>query len=74
MTTVTPGTKLGIRKITARTLILTGDRDFCCSVEEGIAAYRMLENGELAILPSHGHYLPDSAIETTVEFFRRHSA
>jgi pimeloyl-ACP methyl ester carboxylesterase len=60
-----------LRKITAPTLILTGDRDFCCSVEDAVTAFRMLPKGELAILPSHGHYIPDSAIQVTVEFLQR---
>jgi pimeloyl-ACP methyl ester carboxylesterase len=59
------------RKITAPTLILTGDRDVCCSVEEGVTAYRKLPKGELAILPNQGHWLPESAIQMSIEFLRR---
>jgi pimeloyl-ACP methyl ester carboxylesterase len=62
-----------LRKIIAPTLILTGDRDFCCSVEEGVAAFRMLVKGELAILPNVDHTLPDEAIGASVSFLRRHA-
>ena len=60
-----------LRGITAPTLILTGDRDHFCSVEEGVTAYRMLEHGELAILPNHGHVITPAAIAVALEFLRR---
>ncbi len=59
-------------KITAPTLILTGDRDEYCPVEEGVAAYRMLQQGELAVLPNHGHFISPSVVESTIEFLERH--
>jgi pimeloyl-ACP methyl ester carboxylesterase len=58
-------------KITAPTLVMTGDRDFLCSVEEAVTAFRKLAKGELAILPGHGHYVPASAIPMKVAFLRK---
>jgi pimeloyl-ACP methyl ester carboxylesterase len=63
-----------LAKITAPTLILAGDRDDFCTVEQAVTAYRQLANGELAILPGHGHYIPPAAIQTTIEFFTRRLA
>jgi len=63
-----------LREITAPTLVLTGDRDMSCSVEEAVTAYRMLAKGELAILPNEGHSVPDSAVEVSIEFLRQHAA
>ena len=63
-----------LRNITAPTLILTGDRDEFCSVEEGAACYRMLQQGELAVLPNHAHFISTSVVQTTIEFFERHLA
>ena len=63
-----------LRNIAAPTLILTGDRDVCCSVEDAVRAFRALPKGELAILPGHGHSLPDAAIHATAEFLARHHA
>ena len=57
--------------ITVPTLILCGDLDHFCSVEQAVQAYRQLSHGELAILPGHGHYIPPAAIEATIEFFKR---
>jgi pimeloyl-ACP methyl ester carboxylesterase len=57
--------------ITAPTLILIGDRDPFCSVEEGTAAYRALPAGELAVLPNTGHLITPAAVQTTIEFFER---
>ncbi len=59
-------------RITAPTLILTGDRDEFCSVEEGVACYRMLEQGELAVLPHHGHFISPFAVRVSIEFLERH--
>ena len=63
-----------LAKITVPTLILVGDRDDFCTVEQAVTAYRQLRDGELAILPGRGHYIPPAAIQTTVEFFARRLA
>jgi pimeloyl-ACP methyl ester carboxylesterase len=74
-TTQHPGyTYADLAKITVPTLILVGDRDDFCTVEQAVTAYRQLSDGELAILPGHGHYIPPAAIQTTVEFFARRLA
>ena len=36
--------------------------------------YRALTDGELAILPGHGHDIPAAALDTTVEFLSRRLA
>jgi pimeloyl-ACP methyl ester carboxylesterase len=59
-----------IHAITAPTLILTGDRDLFCTVEEGAAACRALPAGELAVLPNTGHLITPAAVATTIEFFK----
>jgi pimeloyl-ACP methyl ester carboxylesterase len=60
--------------IEAPTLILCGDRDEFCSVEEAIVAYRALRNGTLAILPNTGHVITPASIEAMVEFLERHAS
>jgi pimeloyl-ACP methyl ester carboxylesterase len=60
-----------LRTITAPTLILVGDRDRFCPVEEGVTAYRALQNGELAVLPNTPAGLNPAAVKTTIEFFER---
>ena len=70
-----PFTRLHLRRlraITAPTLILTGDRDHFCSVEEGVIAYRNLPAGELAILPDTAHVITTALVDTTIEFLLRH--
>lgn len=62
------------RRITDPTLILVGDRDEYCSVEEAVIVYRMLRHGELAILPNLAHALTESVIETGIAFLLRHAA
>lgn len=61
------------RSITAPTLILAGDRDHFCSVEEAAVAYRKLPAGELAILPDTGHLITPAAVAATVDFLLRHA-
>jgi pimeloyl-ACP methyl ester carboxylesterase len=60
-----------LHAITVPTLILIGDRDPFCSVEEGAAAYRALPAGELAVLPDTGHLITPAAVQATIEFFER---
>jgi hypothetical protein len=53
---------------------LVGDRDRLCPVEEGVTAYRALQNGELAVLPNTPAGLNPAAVRTTIEFFERHTS
>ena len=55
----------------APTLILTGDRDPFCTVEEGAAAYHALPASEFAVLPNTGHLITPGAVQATIEFFAR---
>jgi pimeloyl-ACP methyl ester carboxylesterase len=72
--TTSPGhTFADLRSITAPTLIMAGDRDGFCSVEEGVEAYRMLDEGELAILPGEGHVISPAALELAIDFLGRHA-
>jgi pimeloyl-ACP methyl ester carboxylesterase len=74
-TTTPPGyTVEDLRQITAPTLILTGDRDHFCSPEEGVAAYRVLQHGELAVLPGVGHIITPFKVQVAIDFLRRHAA
>jgi pimeloyl-ACP methyl ester carboxylesterase len=71
-TTTHPGhTYADFSKITVPTLILAGDRDEFCSVEQAAAAYRNLDVGALAVLPGHGHHISPRAVAATVDFFAR---
>jgi pimeloyl-ACP methyl ester carboxylesterase len=58
-----------LHAITVPTLILTGDRDPFCTVEEGAAACRALPAGQLAVLPGTGHLITPAAVQATIEFF-----
>lgn len=60
-----------LHTITAPTLILVGDRDPFCPVEEGASAYRALPRGELAVLPNTANGITPAAIKATVQFFLR---
>jgi pimeloyl-ACP methyl ester carboxylesterase len=57
-------------KIAVPTLILTGDRDPFCPVEDAVLVFRKLAKGELAILPNEGHGFSDAAVRTTLAFLR----
>src|SRR5438552_3768807 len=52
-------------------LILIGDRDPFCTVEEGAAACRALPAGQLAVLPGTGHLITPAAVQATIDFFER---
>lgn len=59
--------------VTAPTLVLDGDRDSFCSVEDAVAAYRGLTNAEaeLAVLPNHDHIITPEAVSAAIEFLER---
>ncbi len=61
------------RSITTPTLLLTGDRDHFCSVEEGALAFRNLPAGELAVLPATDHAVTPGVVDATVDFLLRHA-
>jgi len=72
--TTSPGYTFGdLGRIVAPTLILTGDRDQFCSVEEGVTAYRALTHGELAVLPNAGHAITPAAVTAAIDFLSRAS-
>jgi pimeloyl-ACP methyl ester carboxylesterase len=58
-----------LNAITVPTLILTGDRDPFCTIEEGAAAYRALPTGAFAVLPDTGHLITPAAVRATIAFF-----
>jgi pimeloyl-ACP methyl ester carboxylesterase len=63
-----------LKQISSPTLVLTGDRDMACTVEDAVTTFRMLSAGELAIIPGFGHMLSDAAIAISIDFLQRHAA
>ena len=57
-----------LAKITVPTLILVGDRDHFCSVEEAAVAFRNLDHGQLAVIPNTGHVVSRGKIEALISF------
>jgi len=57
-------------------LVLYPDRSFIFDVEQGVAMYRQLSGGELAVLPGCGHntyqYRPEDYVRIVLDFLRRH--
>jgi pimeloyl-ACP methyl ester carboxylesterase len=53
-------------------LVLVGDRDYFCTPEEGVAAYRALPHGELCILPHHDHAITPLVRDVALDFLLRH--
>jgi pimeloyl-ACP methyl ester carboxylesterase len=60
-------------EITLIALLLVGDRDDFCPVEQGAAAYRKLGDGEVAVLPNTGHLITAAQIELMVDFLKHRS-
>src|SRR5262245_2446741 len=59
--------------IKAPTLVIVGDRDEFCSVEEGVRAYRTLTQGEFAVVPNTSHLITPPLVQLMVEFLERRS-
>ena len=60
-----------LARITVPVLIMVGDRDHFCSVEEATAAARRLDTGELAVVPGTGHIITATKIELMMDFLQR---
>ncbi len=60
-----------LARIEVPTLVLVGDRDDFCSVEEGCQTYRSLPRGELAVVPDTGHEITTAKIGVLTEFLLR---
>jgi pimeloyl-ACP methyl ester carboxylesterase len=60
-----------LKSVTAPTLILCGDRDHFCSIEDGALALRALPRGELAIAANTGHMITAPKVRLAIEFLRR---
>lgn len=67
-----------LKKITAPTLIVWGDRDQFLPVEDALELYRLLPNAELAVLPNTDHSLSRTKVEQFAnlakDFLLRHAA
>ncbi len=57
-------------------LVLYPDRSSIFDVEQGVAMYRQLSKGELAVLPGCGHntyqYRPEDYVRIVLDFLQRH--
>ncbi len=59
-----------LASIAAPTMILCGDRDQFCTVEDAALAFRALAHGELAIVPNTGHVITPAKVRTALHFLR----
>ncbi len=60
-------------KIVAPTLILVGDRDEWNSVEEGVSAYRSLQQGEFGVIPGTEYGITPLVCTVALDFLLRHA-
>jgi hypothetical protein len=51
--------------------LLVGDRDYYCTPEEGVAAYRAPPHGELCILPHLDHAITPLVRDVALDFLLR---
>jgi len=65
-----------LQKVQCPSLVLYPDRSFLFPVEQGVAFYRHLKKGELAVLPKCGHNTyekqPDAYVAHLIGFLQRH--
>ena len=70
-------TEEDLKKITAPTLILFGDRDRLFSVDQAVEMYQLIPNAELAVAPNCGHFFglenPDLFANICLDFLLRHA-
>jgi pimeloyl-ACP methyl ester carboxylesterase len=62
-----------LREVTAPMLVLTGDRDDFCSMEDAVTTFRALPDAELAVIPNHDHHIGTPKVEASIEYLCRHA-
>lgn len=66
-----------ISRVQCPSLVLYPDRSFLFKVEQGVAFYRHLQKGELAVMPKCGHNTyeqqPEAYVRHLLEFLGRHT-
>jgi pimeloyl-ACP methyl ester carboxylesterase len=60
-----------LRGVQPPTLVLVGDRDPACSVEDALRTFRMLPAGELCVLPRLHHAISPLSVEVALAFLLR---
>ena len=64
-----------LKQVTCPALVIYPDRSFLFDVEQGVAFYRHLPKGELAVLPKCGHntyeHQPEEYVQHILKFLRR---
>jgi pimeloyl-ACP methyl ester carboxylesterase len=68
-------TEEDFQKITAPTLILLGDRDGIVELQQAVAMYQFIRNGELLILPNTNHFsaVNELTMSIVLDFLLRHN-
>jgi len=66
-----------INAVACPTLVMYADRGHFFEVEQGVAFYRHLNNGELAVFPKCGHnifeHYPQAYAQQVIDFIERHT-
>jgi pimeloyl-ACP methyl ester carboxylesterase len=66
-----------IEAVTCPSLVMYADRGHFFEVEQGVAFYRHLNNGELAVFPKCGHnifeHYPQAYAQQVIDFIERHT-
>lgn len=72
--TRSPGyTFADLRGVAVPTLVLTGDRDDFCTLDDAVTTFRMLPVAELAVIPGHAHLIGAPKVAASLDFLRRHA-
>jgi pimeloyl-ACP methyl ester carboxylesterase len=61
-----------LRAVAIPTLVLVGDRDGACTVEDAVTTYRALPEAELCVLPHLHHAITAQSRDIALDFLLRH--
>jgi pimeloyl-ACP methyl ester carboxylesterase len=62
-----------LRAVRVPTLVLTGDRDLFCSLDDALTTYRKLPDAELAVIPGYDHHIGAPKVAASIDFLQRHA-
>lgn len=63
-----------LRRITAPTLVINGDRDLMVAETGGAATAEAIQGARHIVIPGMGHHLPESLVDTITEHIAAHAA
>ncbi|MFI8975068.1 alpha/beta fold hydrolase [Nocardia asteroides] len=62
-----------VRRITAPTLVINGDRDLLVDPSGGVATVRAIRSAQHIVIPGMGHHIPEALVDPITRYVSQHA-